>query len=243
MRRQVGPAVNLFDKSHNKLCWALTFVLFLGSLRTIHSTMGTSSSLPPLKPVANCDTARFMGTWFVIGVKPTYLERTCSNSVENYTWVRQEESKRNGGLGPWSNDIDIDFKYNRDAPISSALKSLPQKGWIQGNDKANSGEWKVSPMWPIKMPYLIIELDEENYDYTVIGYPSRDYAWIMSRKPQMEEKTYKMLTDRLVEKHQYDLKELRRVPQVWTAEERTKRGLTDKEVPDSMLVKEPEVTK
>lgn len=201
--------------------------------------MGTSSSLPPLRPVASCDTARFMGTWFVIGVKPTYLERTCSNSVERYTWVRRDDDAGKGkGFGPWSNDIDIDFTYNRAAPIDSPVKSLPQKGWIMGDDKANSGEWRVSPLWPIKAPYLIIELDEDNYEYTVIGYPSRDYVWIMGRRPQMAEKTYKMLKERLVEKHQYNLDGLREVPQVWTKEERAARGLTEKEVPDSMLVKE-----
>ncbi|GKY99331.1 hypothetical protein MPSEU_000888100 [Mayamaea pseudoterrestris] len=239
MYQQIGPPP---DISRNKpLYWALVVVLLSGSFRII--TMGAASSLPPLKPVTNCDTARFMGHWFVIGVKPTFLETTCSNSVEKYTWVRQEESKRGGGFGPWSNDIDIDFTYNKDAPITSAVGSVPQKGWIQGDNKANSGAWKVSPFWPIKAPYLILEVDEANYDYTLIGYPSRDYLWIMSRKPQMDESVYKMLTERAVEKHQYSLEGLRRVPQVWTAEERTKRGLTEKEIPDSLLVKEPPTTK
>jgi len=89
-------------------------------------------------------------------------------------------------------------------------------------------------MWPIKMPYLILEVDD-NYSYTVIGYPSREYCWIMSRHPVMPEKKYEELKERLVKKHQYDLDGLRRVPQVWTAEEREKRGFTSKEIPDSML--------
>lgn len=120
-----------------------------------------SSSLPALQTVATCDTARFMGTWFVIGVKPTAFEKTCSNAVENYTLMENKNY-----------DIDIDFQYNQDEPIRSKLKSLPQKGWVQG-DKSNSGDWKVSPFWPIKMPYKIIELDDKDYSYCVIGYPSR----------------------------------------------------------------------
>ena len=183
-----------------------------------------SSSLPDLEAVSSCDTARFMGTWFVIGVKPTIFEKTCTNAVERYTWL--QDSKRN--------DIDIDFQYNKDTPITSPLKSLPQKGWIQGKNKANSGEWKVSPLPPIKMPYLILEVDDNKYDWCVIGYPNRAYCWILCRTPQMEESTYKMLTDRLQEKHQYDLQGLRKVDQKWTREERTKRGL-EKEIPDSML--------
>jgi lipocalin len=69
--------------------------------------MGNSASsatkLPPLQVAACCDTAKFMGTWFVIGVKPTMFEKTCSNAVEKYTW----HSKDSPTAG---HDIDIDFK-------------------------------------------------------------------------------------------------------------------------------------
>jgi apolipoprotein D and lipocalin family protein len=189
--------------------------------------MGNSSSasvLPALQVAAHCDTARYMGSWFVIAVKPTMFEKTCSNAVENYSFIK--DSKKN--------DIDIDFKYNSNEPITSPIKSMPQKGWVQGSDKTDSAEWKVSPLWPIKMAFLILEVDEE-YSYTVIGVPSRDYCWIMSRTPIMPAETYDMLKKQLVDKHKYSLEGLREVPQVWTEEERTKRGYTKDEIPDSML--------
>jgi len=189
----------------------------------------SASKLPPLQVASSCDTAKFMGTWFVIGVKPTMFEKTSSNAVEKYTWISQNNDKS-------GHDIDIEFKYNAKETPDSPMKSLPQKGWIQGNDKANSATWKVSPFWPIKMPYLILECDDECKEYTVIGYPSRDYCWIMARTPQMPDKLYEELTTRLREKHQYDLDGLRKVPQQWTKQEREKRGLTAKEIPDSMLL-------
>ena len=191
----------------------------------------SSSSLPALKTIATCDTNKFMGTWFVVGVKPTYLETTCSNAVEKYTLLEDENT---------GHDIDIDFQYNpHEDPFDAKnqkIKSLPQKGWIQGNDKAQSGAWKVSPFWPVKMGYPIIELDEKDYSYAVIGYQNRDYCWILSRTPTMEESLYKDLEKKLVENHQYDLKGLRKVPQKWNAAERTKRGLTETELPDSYLL-------
>jgi apolipoprotein D and lipocalin family protein len=85
------------------------------------------------------------------------------------------------------------------------------------------------------MPYLILEVDDKCQEYTIIGYPSREYCWIMARKPQMPEKQYEELTRLLVEKHQYNLEGLRKVPQIWTKDEREKRGLTADEIPDSML--------
>lgn len=198
------------------------------------NTGSSTPSLPPLQVATNCDTAKFMGSWFVIGVKPTMFEKTCSNAVEKYTWHKDAKDKH---------DIDIDFQYNNVEPITSTMKSLPQKGWIQGDNKENSALWKVSPLWPIKMPYLIIEVDETNYNYAVIGYPSREYCWILCRTPIMEDKQYDMLTGLLVSKHQYSLDGLRKVPQIWTAEERTKRGLTQTEIPDSMLTTTQATTK
>lgn len=169
-----------------------------------------------------------MGTWFVIGVKPTLLERTCSNAVERYSLVNNDDNNKD-------HDVDIDFQYNKVDPITSPLKSLPQKGWLQGEDKMNTSKWKVSPAWPIKMPYLILETDKDSSDYCVIGFPSRAYCWIMSRTPQMADNTYSMLVKKLEEKHQYNLDGLRKVPQKWTKEEREKRGLTANEIPDRML--------
>eukprot|EP00537_Pseudo-nitzschia_pungens_P008573 CAMPEP_0172355950 /NCGR_PEP_ID=MMETSP1060-20121228/315_1 /TAXON_ID=37318 /ORGANISM="Pseudo-nitzschia pungens, Strain cf. cingulata" /LENGTH=195 /DNA_ID=CAMNT_0013075821 /DNA_START=42 /DNA_END=629 /DNA_ORIENTATION=+ len=189
----------------------------------------SSSALPALKTVASCETQRFMGTWFVVGVKPTFMETTCSNAVEKYTLL-DEGSKH---------DVDIDFKYNAKEDPSdekNSVKSLPQKGWIQGNNRLQSGDWKVSPFWPIKMTYPIIELDEKEYSYAVVGYPSRAYCWILSRTPVMDDDLYTEIGKKLVENHQYDLGGLRKVPQKWTAEERTKRGLTPEELPDSFLI-------
>ena len=186
------------------------------------------SALPPLEVVKNCETSKFMGNWFVIGVKPTFLETTCSNAVETYT--RQSSDK--------DYDVWVDFKYNDKEPISSKLKKLTQKVWIQGDNKENSGSWIVSPFWPIKLDYPLIEIDDKNYSYCVVGQQSRSYCWIMARQPYMSDELYNDLTKRLKEKHQYDMDGFRKVPQYWTKEEREKRGLTSQDIPDNMLDKQ-----
>jgi apolipoprotein D and lipocalin family protein len=210
-KNQKTPSPNHFDQSLN-----------MGNI--VGGSAG-ASKLPPLTPAPSCDTAKFMGTWFVIAVKPTMFEKHNSNAVEKYTWVKDK-----------GYDINIDFTYNKAETPDSPLSSLPQKGWIQGPNKDNSSLWKVSPLWPIKMPYLILEVQED--DYTIIGYPNREYCWIMGRKPIMADDTYEQCTQLLQTKHQYDLQGLRKVPQIWTREEREKRGLTQAEIPDDMLVKE-----
>jgi len=189
--------------------------------------MGVSQSkqFADLVTAPRCETNKFMGTWFVIGVKPTPFETTCSNAVETYTRLQGK-----------SHDINIDFKYNKSDPITSPIKSLPQKGYIVG-DKEDSSSWKVSPLPLVKMPYPIIEVDDQNYEWVVVGHNARSYVWIMARKPVMDDDLYNSLTTKLVEKHQYDLEGLRKVPQKWTRKERAERKL-ENEIPDELLVSE-----
>jgi apolipoprotein D and lipocalin family protein len=197
------------------------------------NSASASSSLPPLQVVPNCETSRFMGQWFVIGVKPTFLETTCSNAIEKYT--RQENNNNNKKD---KMDVQVEFTYNNDEPITSKFKTLYQKCWIQGEDKSNSASWIVSPFWPLKLDFPIIELDDDKYSYCVVGQNSRSYCWIMARQPKMSNQLYEEITKKLVEKHQYSLDGFRKVPQYWTKEERDKRGVTAEQIPDSWLNKQ-----
>jgi apolipoprotein D and lipocalin family protein len=209
----------------------------------------TNLSLPPLQPSSSsCDTNKFMGTWFVIAVKPTPFETQNSNAVEQYSLVHPLLSSSSSSNAPSSSsssssshDINILFTYNSvedpyDTKKSNKVKSVPQKGWIMGSNKADSTEWKISPLWPIKASYLIIEIDHVDYQYTVIGYPNRQYCWIMYRHPVMPSILYEELIQKLRTVHHYDLSNLRQVPQLWTANERTKRGFTTQEIPDDQLI-------
>jgi apolipoprotein D and lipocalin family protein len=45
-----------------------------------------------------------------------------------------------------------------------------------------------------------------------VGHPSRDYLWILSRTPQMDEKTYDAILSR-VRAQGYDLANLLKTPQ------------------------------
>jgi apolipoprotein D and lipocalin family protein len=57
----------------------------------------------------------------------------------------------------------------------------------------------IRPFWG---DYWILGL-EENYRYVVVGDPSRDYGWILSRNQKMEEKDLKACFD-ILRKQGYD---------------------------------------
>ena len=63
------------------------------------------------------------------------------------------------------------------------------------------------------MPFLIIDLDD-NYKYTVIGYPSRKYVWIMAREPKLSDEVYEGILSNLAEVG-YDISQINKILQQW----------------------------
>jgi len=121
--------------------------------------MGASSTkLEPLKPVDNVPVRQLFGTWFVIAVMPTIFEKGAHNAIETYS---------DGGK---PGAVDIDFRYNKNA-LDGPLKKLPQTGSSWYDDK--TAGWKVSPFWPVKMPYLVIDKSKTALD--------NDAAWFVVR--------------------------------------------------------------
>jgi hypothetical protein len=98
--------------------------------------------------------------------------------------------------GPSGRQIASQSSVEED-PSSSPLK---QKGWGQGGNRLSCGNWKVlHPSGPSRFLSRLPEL--------LLGCQwvaqSRDFCWIIARRPQMDEDLYSSLTQTLVDKHQY----------------------------------------
>lgn len=151
-----------------------------------------------MNTVDHVDIKRFMGPWYVLAGRFTFLEVDVHNGIETYTWNSEKER------------IDVDFTFNRGS-FQGSKKSIPQKAWVY--DTQTNAHWKVSPIWPLKFDYLIVDLDED-YTWAAIGVPDQKYLWIMARDWRNPENTIKSVTERLVKKG-YDTKNLVLVPQKW----------------------------
>jgi len=127
---------------------------------------GKGSEEPFHKSVPYVDMDKFSGDWYVIALIPTIFEKDASNGIENYSLDDKGH-------------IRVKYTYNK----GGKDKVMYQKGWIY-NTQTNA-EWRVRPLWPLKLPYFILELDD-NYSYTVIGTNNYDYLWIMARTPQID---------------------------------------------------------
>lgn len=153
------------------------------------------SSMKYTNTVNFVDIDKFMGKWYVIAGRFTFLEEGAHNAVETYKWNTKEKR------------IDISFTFNKDS-FDGKIKSIPQKGWVY-NEKTNA-HWKVSPFWPLKLDYLVIALADD-YSWTAVGVPSGKYLWIMAKKNQVTDKELEQII-REINSQGYPTKAITKVP-------------------------------
>ena len=129
---------------------------------------------PKSMPVVDyVDLDRFMGDWYVIATIPTFLERDAYNPIETY------QLNSDG-------TIATTFSFNKGS-LNGPIKIYHPRGFIK--DKSTNAVWDMQFVWPIKADYRIVYLDD-NYEQTIIGRNSRDFVWIMARKPFVSQEDY-----------------------------------------------------
>jgi apolipoprotein D and lipocalin family protein len=151
---------------------------------------------PFQKVVDKMDLQKFLGSWYVVGALPTPFEKGAANGIETYSL----DEKGN---------IRVEYVFYKGGPQGKKTV-MRQKGWVV--DKERNTEWKVQPLWPLKLPYLIIDLAED-YRYTVIGTNNYKYVWIMSRTSVMLESDYEGILSRLADRG-YETADIQRMTQV-----------------------------
>jgi apolipoprotein D and lipocalin family protein len=161
-----------------------------------------SVSEPSAKPTAklqaidkHVDLERFMGDWYVIGNIPVFLEKDAYNAKESY------ELAEDG-------TIPTTFTFNKGG-FDGPLKTMRPKGFV--HNKETNAEWRMQFLWPFKADYLITYLSDD-YQTTIIGVPSRKYAWIMARTKTLPDAEYAELVEEL-KRQGHDISKLRKVPQ------------------------------
>ena len=166
---------------------ALTTLLGLG-------TTGCSSAPPQMETVPTVELERFMGDWRVVALIPNRIEREAHDSVESY-------AMRDDGR------IDITYTFRKGSFDGKAKKLTMVATPIDDT----GARWKVRPFWPLSLDYRVIDLADD-YRYTVIGHPSRNYLWIMAREAALADSDWQAIHARL-EELGYDLDRIRKVPQ------------------------------
>ncbi|MCX6930439.1 MAG: lipocalin family protein [Verrucomicrobia bacterium] len=138
-----------------------------------------ADSLPSMQVMPSVDLARYAGKWYEIARLPNRFQRDCvANTTATYT------------VRPDGKITVLNECRSADGRVKSA------KGTARVADaKGPNTKLKVSFFWPFSGNYWIIDLDPD-YRWAVIGEPGRDYLWILSREPRLDEGLYTRIVER-----------------------------------------------
>ena len=81
---------------------------------------------------------------------------------------------------------------NRGQKIDKPGKVKESKGTAWVPDASRPGQLKVRFFWPFAGDYYVMKLNS-NYEYALVGDPSRKYLWILSRSPDLDKRTIQNL--------------------------------------------------
>lgn len=153
-------------------------VLYLGVLGLLTGCSGVIGT--PLYTVPEVDLERYAGKWYEIARYPNWFQGTdCVATTAEYTLrgdgiVLVVNRCRNGSVdGPVVEARATARRPNADEPG----KLLVRFGFFEA-------------------PYWIIDLDPD-YEWAVVGEPTRSVLWILSRTPTMSDDLYADITSRL----------------------------------------------
>ncbi len=133
---------------------------------------GCSSSKGDLPVVKTVDLQKYIGSWYELVRLPNSFESGLTCVMANYSL------KPNGDIKV----VNSGHKIKDTSKVSTATGTA----WVP--DANEPTKLKVSFFWPFAGKYWILALDS-NYKYAMVGDPSRDYLWILSRTKTLPEST------------------------------------------------------
>ncbi|MBI5083173.1 MAG: lipocalin family protein [Acidobacteria bacterium] len=139
-----------------------------------------SNSQPPLQVVPSVDLARYAGKWYEIARLPNRFQRDCAADT-TATYILRSDGK-----------ITVINECSKADGRRKAAKGTAHVA----DPKGPNTKLKVTFFWPFSGNYWIIDLDPE-YSWAVVGEPGRDFLWILSREPRLDEALYQRILERV----------------------------------------------
>ncbi len=156
---------------------------------------------PSLDVAHDVDLSRFQGKWYEIARLPRTTQSDCHGTTAFYT------QNPDGTLS-------LVNQCNVGGP-AGPLNTVSMTATVP--DKAEQAKLALS-VGGFSGDYWILEVGP-TYEYAVVGHPSRDYLWILSRTPTLDAPTMQGVLSRAQSQH-FDTSRLEYTPQP-PASERT----------------------
>lgn len=138
--------------------------------------------------VKEVDLSRYMGMWYEIARYENRFEKDMTDVTAIYTL------KPNGHI-----------KVENSGSLNGKRKNVT--GHAKLPDPDEPGKLKVSFFLWFYSDYYILELDQKNYNYALVGSSSDKYLWILSRTQQLPHDVEEQLLH-IAAQRGYDTKKL-----------------------------------
>lgn len=167
-----------------------TFLLFISAVVMFLNAGCQTENQPKMntETVKELDLNRYLGTWYEIA-------RFNHRFEEGLVGVTATYSLRDDGK---IKVVNQGYKN-----VLSGKHSIAEgKAKLTGDP----GKLKVSFFWIFYADYFVLELDKD-YQWALIGSSSAKYLWILSRTPQIDEPTKKLILEKATVRG-YDISKL-----------------------------------
>ncbi|MES2733885.1 MAG: lipocalin family protein [Bacteroidota bacterium] len=159
---------------NRKSIWIASAGLVLGVAAVAYARR---KNYAPLPVAPHVDLNRYMGEWYEIAHFPESFEKDTYGTKANYT-LRDDGS------------VEV-LNTSHKGSLTGELKTARGKATVA--DATTNAKLEVTFAWPFKGDYWILDVDD-NYQHALVGVPSRDSLWILSRTAKINLETLQLLT-------------------------------------------------
>ena len=138
---------------------------------TVLTLTGCTGTPDNVEPVNNFELDRYLGQWYEIARLDHPFERGLSKITATYT-LRDDNGV---------NVVNRGYNESEGEWDTANGKAY----FVEGSD---IGYLKVSFFGPFYASYVVMALDEKDYQYAMVTGPDRDYLWILSRTPKLDQR-------------------------------------------------------
>ena len=140
----------------------------------------------PLRAIETLDVQRYLGRWYELAKFPNRFQKSCMADTSADYALLEDGSLRvlnqcRNAQGEWEQAVGLARQVG--GPQSAKL------------------EVRFAPAWLSFLPfvwgaYWVVDLDER-YELVAVSEPRREYLWILSRAPEVDQARYEALLVRL----------------------------------------------
>jgi apolipoprotein D and lipocalin family protein len=140
-----------------------------------------------MRVAQNVDLNKYMGKWHEIARLPNSFQKGFACSTADYKIIDNDY-------------ISVTNQCNK----NGVIKTSTAKAWRANHD--DNSKLKVRFFWPFTGNYWILYVSS-NYKYAVVGEPSREYLWFLSRTKSVDRKSFNLMK-KVALSQGYDLNKL-----------------------------------